>query len=146
MLGSATLAMVPSSACMIVAIMTTTVSQRRRRSWWASIRPPLEADALENVAERAAVAGVDLNRRAHADTQRRRALGALHGSAQRDALHHLDPVAGRVLRRQHGELRAGRRGERCHLAGAFHVGIGVDRDGDRLAYPHAGELGLLEVG
>jgi len=32
MLGSATLAMVPSSACMIVAIMTTTVSQRRRRS------------------------------------------------------------------------------------------------------------------
>src|SRR6478752_8508992 len=146
MLGSATLAIVPSSACMIVAIMTTTVSQRRRRSWSAVIGPPLEADALEKVGEGAAVAGVDLDGRAHADSQRRRTFGALYRGAQRDALHDLDPVASRVLRRQHGELRAGRRGERGDLPAALHVGIGVDPDGDRLADPHAGEFRLLEVG
>src|SRR5690349_13850012 len=122
MLGSATFAIVPSSACMIVAIMTTTTSQRRRRRSLASIGSALEADGLEQVADGAAVARVDLDGRAHADPERWGALGALHRAAQRDALHHLDPVAGGVLRRQHGELGAGRRGERGHLAGALHVG------------------------
>ena len=38
--------------------------------------------------------------------------------AHRNALHHLHPVAGRVLRRQHGELGAGRRRDRRdHCAG-----------------------------
>ena len=92
------------------------------------------------------MAGVDLDRRAHADAQGRIALLAHHRGADRDALHDLDPIAGRVLRRQHGELRARRLGERCDFAGALHVGIGVDRDGDRLADAHARELGLLEVG
>src|SRR4051812_29280352 len=146
MLGSATLAIVPSSACMIVAIMTTTVSQRRRRSWSRSMvrlfrsgRRRSQTDALQQVAERAPVAGVDLDGGAHADPERRIALAALHRRAHRDALHDLDPVAGGVLRRQHGELRAGRLGERGDLAAALHVGIGVDGDGDRLADPHAGE-------
>src|SRR5438093_1076486 len=100
MLGSATLAMVPSSACMIVAIITTTVSQRRRRSASASIVRPSQADHLQQVAERAPVACVDLDGRAHAHAQRRIAFLADDGGADRDTLHDLDPVARGVLRRQ----------------------------------------------
>src|SRR5262245_20704850 len=122
--GSATLAMVPSSACMMVAIITTMVISRRRRrtagSTIATIGSGLgggrrarrrEAERLgevrEQAADRAAVAGIDLDRRAHADAQRRIALAAGHGDAHGDALHDLDPVAGGILRRQHGELRTG---------------------------------------
>src|SRR5260370_4975214 len=117
MLGSATLAMVPSSACMIVAIMTTTVSQRRRRSASASIVRPSQPDHLQQIAERAPVAGVDLDGRAHAHAKRRIAFLADDRGADGNPLYDLDPVARCVLRRQHGELRAGRLGKigRAHV-------------------------------
>src|SRR5690242_20055744 len=139
MLGNATLAMVPSSACMMVAIITTTVSQRRRRRTAGStlIRPACPAKASEaedrqQLAPGAAMAGVDLDDRAHADAQRWIAFLARDRATDRNALHDLHPVAGGVLRRQHSELRTGRLGQRRDLSGAFHVGIGVDEDGDRL--------------
>ena len=38
-------------------------------------------------------------------------FGRVEGDAHRQALHHLDPVAGGVLRRDQGEGRAGAAGE-----------------------------------
>src|SRR5574340_128733 len=49
-----------------------------------------------------AVVGVDLDIHRQADLQRMRGeLPRIEGDAYRNALHDLDPVAGRVLRRQH---------------------------------------------
>src|SRR5204863_9493429 len=106
--GKATLAMVPSSACMMVAIITTMVIKPRRRLTAGSSgftapgsrlgrgRRARETEGpgqpAEQAADRAAVAGVDLDRRAHADAQRRIALAASHGDAHGNALHHLHPV------------------------------------------------------
>ena len=64
----------------------------------------------------------------------------------RQALHHLDPVARGVLRRQDRELRAGRRADALDHGLPGHVGIGVEHHRGLLADPHVGQLGLLEVG
>ncbi len=49
--------------------------------------------AVEEFAELAAMAGVDLDGGAHAGAQRRRVGRHLHGQPDRHALHHLHPVA-----------------------------------------------------
>ena len=64
----------------------------------------------------------------------------------RDALHHLDEIAGRVLRRQDRELRAGAGRERADRALEHVVGEGVDVERDALADRHIGEIGFLRIG
>ena len=74
-----------------------------------------------------AAAQSDLERRQHLG-----ASGAVSGEELRHALHDLDPVAGRVLRRQEGERCARTRAEARHLAVVEHVcpvEVGGERDG-----------------
>ena len=71
------------------------------------------------------------------------AVGEAH--PERHALHHLDPVAAGVLRRQQRELRAGAGADRADLALQRLVRIGVEPHLDRLAPAHVGEVGLLVV-
>ncbi len=89
--------------------------------------------------------GVDFDHRAHAGAQGGTALGVGEDEAERQALDHLDPVAGRVLRRQDGEFGARGGADRLHRGLPDHVGIGVDLDRDRLAEFDVGELGFLQV-
>src|SRR5204862_7925682 len=60
-------------------------------------------------AEAPLPAGVDADRRRRAGAQRRLAGMGQQAQLDRQALHHLDPIARGVLRRQDRELRAGRR-------------------------------------
>src|SRR5690606_2236243 len=71
------------------------------------IRDGFVAEA-NHTRQMALVAGVDLDGRAHPGAQRRPRPRVLDGDSHRDALDHLDPVARRVLRRDHGELGPGR--------------------------------------
>src|SRR5882724_4178033 len=103
--GSATLAIVPSSACMMVAIITTMVIRPRRRltarssgvtapnSRFGRGRRAPKTEGLgqpgQQAANRAAMAGVDLDRRAHAHPERRIAFATGHGNTHRNALDHL---------------------------------------------------------
>ena len=67
--------------------------------------------------------------------------------AHRHALHHLDPVAGGVLRRQQRKGRAGAGTDAGDAAAIFDlaaVGVGVQRH--RLADAHAAQLHFLEIG
>ncbi len=92
------------------------------------------------------MSGVELDRGAHAGPQRRIVTVHLDGDTHGDALHHLDPVAGGVLGRDDGELRAGRLAEAFHRPVPLVVGVGIHVDRHRLAGPDVGEVGLLEVG
>ena len=65
----------------------------------------------------------------------------LHGHP----LDHLHEVPRRVLRRQQGEDGARARLDRVDAPLEDDAGVGVDRDRGRLARPHLGEIGLLEV-
>ena len=65
--------------------------------------------------------------------------------ANGDALHHLHPVAGRVLRGEGTELRAGAGADALHLGDEIDAGIGVDADMRFLARLHIGEVGLLQI-
>jgi hypothetical protein len=94
----------------------------------------------------AAMAGVDLDGGAHAGAQRRRVGRHLHGEPDRHALHHLHPVAGGVLRRQHRELGAGCGREAGDSRLPFAAGIGVDGDDRRRARLEVREIGLLRIG
>ena len=67
------------------------------------------------------------------------------GDAHRDALNDLGEVAGRVVRRQQRELRAGGRGNRRHHALDHPPVERVDGDVDLLPGLNVGELSLLEV-
>ena len=63
----------------------------------------------------------------------------------RHALHDLDPVAGRIFRRQQRERRAGAHADRIDVALIGVAGINVGDDLRLLADAHVGELGLLEI-
>src|SRR6187200_859126 len=120
MYGSATLAMVVSSACMIVAVMAQIVTMFRRRPGTAADGAPGVVMALivvlvrhrrrhaEQGRQRAAVVGVDRGVDAHAGFELADVLVVLvEIDPYRNALHHLDEIARCVLRRQDRELRAG---------------------------------------
>src|SRR4029079_16534230 len=105
MYGSATLATVVSSACMMVAVIAQTVSRLRRAP--ADIPPArriISVGRLFSVGQPAepgfALAGVDLDVSAHSGAQASQRRVGVELDPQRHALHHLDPVAAGVLRRQ----------------------------------------------
>ena len=96
----------------------------------------------------ALLADIDLDVHRQADAQRmRRQLLRIERDPHRHALHHLDPVAGGVLRRQQREGGAGADAQPGHLAVVLDllaVGIGDQRR--RLADAQLPELDFLEVG
>src|SRR3984957_9553136 len=104
MYGSDTLAIVESSDCMTLAVMMQAVS--RPRCGTLSVAPLIGRLSGDQVGEMPDMAGVDIDDHAHPRAQFGVAGPAVDAHPQRDALHHLHPVSGRVLRRQHGEFGA----------------------------------------
>src|SRR5579875_399895 len=105
-----------------------------------------ERGASEEVRKVPLMPGVDARLDAHAGAQRRIALLVLHTDADRDALHHLHPVARSVLRRKDGELRAAVGRDAVHHALPGAAGIGIDTHLHRIARLDPGELGFLRIG
>src|SRR6476661_7226863 len=129
--------MVVSSACMMVAVMAQIVTMLRRRPGTATgAAAALMALVLfgrdrrreaEQTGERAAMAGVDGGIGAHAGLQLADVfVMAVEIDSHRHALHHLDEIAGGVLRRQDRELRPGARAQRTHRALEHMTGERVD--------------------
>jgi len=92
--------------------------------------------AQKQFAPRPAVTGVDIGDDAHAGAKFRIVRFAVAGDPHRNALHHLDPVARRILRRQHGKLRATVGGDAFHAAIPAPAWIGIDGEGNRIAWLH----------
>ena len=157
--GSATLAIVVSSTCMIVASMIETVISPLLATAGTAGAAAAEAAAL--IRAGAATAGWPPSPSAasvRATTFGRprawpvststlalmpvrsggRSWPSVELHPERHALHHLDPVAAGVLRRQQRELRAGAGADRADLALERAVGIGVERHLDRLALGSCG--------
>src|SRR4051812_41022907 len=107
MYGSATLAMVVSSACIMVANITHKVMIAR--CW-----PPSALAMAQSPTERLRLSTRPASERLWPVSTSTFALmpdrrgGASAGNFNLEpyghALHHLDPIPGRILRRQHGEL------------------------------------------
>src|ERR1700730_2463313 len=143
--------MVVSSACIKVASITVAVIIPRLMTALPAAVLAMSGsddrgDVAPQFAQRASMAVIDRDFDAHAGAQREAFRDFFEGKPHWDALHHLDPVAGRVLRRQQREYRTARRRQRRDPCGDVSVRIGVDGDLRRIALPDIGELGLLDVG
>src|SRR4029078_5290387 len=155
MYGSATLAIVVSSACMIVAVMAQIVTMFRRRPGTAADGAPVVIALFvvlvryrrrhaEQGRQRAAMVGVDRGIDAHAGLQFANKLVVLvEIDSHRDALHYLDEIARRILRRQDRELRAGAGRERPDRALEHMIGEGIDLDRNGLPDRDIGEIRLF---
>src|SRR5258705_4156105 len=111
-----------SSACINVASITVAVIIGRLNtpllgSALAMSGPEDRGDVTPQFRQRALVAGIDRDPDTHAGAQRDTVRGLAEGKANRYPLHHLDPVAGGILRRQQGEYRTARRAQLRYLAG-----------------------------
>ena len=71
---------------------------------------------------------------------------ALEIDPHRHALHHLDEIAGGVLRRQDRELRAGAWAKRADGALEVVIGERIDVDVDVLPHRDMGEIRFLQIG
>src|SRR6266446_5545230 len=147
MCGSATLAMVVSSACMMVASMTESVMNVR---WRLSVLAaaakfmPLFSDRESQKA--AAMPCVDLHFGAELRAQAWEAGGRLEPDPHGHALSDLHPVAGGVLRGDDGELRARGRAQAFDNALPGVAGIRVHMDRDGLPRVNVGQILLGEIG
>src|SRR5258705_12052186 len=108
--------MVMSSACIKVASITVAVIIPRfltllSAALLAMSAPENRGEVAPQLAERTLMAGIDRDFDTHAGAQRRMIRERIEGKANRYALHHLDPVAGGILRWQQGEHRPARRGQ-----------------------------------
>ena len=72
-------------------------------------------------------------------------LSLVEHDLDRQALHHLDEVAARVLGRQQAEARGGGGADRLHVPLEVASGVGVHLDRRALAGAHRPHLRLLEV-
>src|SRR5512135_1405259 len=127
MLGSATLTMVVSSTCMMVAAITATAVRTRLLFIAASLQ-------------------LHAHGRCRADAQGMVGVGGRELDAHRHALGDLHPVAGGVLRRQQREGSAGAAADAFYRAFEMLARVHVDLDVHVLAGMDAGQLGLLVVG
>src|SRR5271167_2991392 len=93
--------------------------------------PALE-QVRHEIRQAARMTRIDVDCDAHPDAQRRLALGVLDPNAHRNALHDLDPIAGRVLGWHQREARTRGGADALHHAVPFDAGIGVDGDRRRL--------------
>src|SRR5262249_55294956 len=134
--GTATLATVMSRTAMKFATASTIAASQ-------SAAPSRGFECSVCIA-----ASVDGGGHGEADLQRPGGeLVGLERDADRHALHHLDPVAGGVLRRDGGEGRAGAAGEaRNHAAILDLLAVEVRIHLDLLADAHLVELAFLEIG
>src|ERR1700692_4993983 len=83
------------------------------------------SEVAPQLAQRASMAGIDRDFDAHAGAQREIIRGMIEGKPNRDALHHLDPVAGGILRRQQREYRAAGGGRARGTRGARGGRVGA---------------------
>ncbi len=90
--------------------------------------------------------GIDLDDDAHAGAQCGRVHRALEPQPDGQPLDDLDPVAGRVLRRQQGEFGARRRADAGDDRSAGAIGEHIDVDRGALADLHERQVGFLVVG
>src|SRR3954451_17520855 len=101
------LAIVVSSACMMTARITQAVMAPRFATFGvpvsATARLWLDEQPREEVWQAGRVAGVDIRLDAHPAPERRLFVRRPDPHPHRDALDHLHPVAGGVLRRQQRE-------------------------------------------
>src|SRR6185503_21306718 len=74
-----------------------------------------------------------------------RVLTGIETDANRNALHDLDVVAGRIVGRQQAESRAGRRGQTLNLSIERLATVRVSTNRDALAGTDVFDLRLLEV-
>ena len=144
---------------MMVAVMAQIVTMLRRRpgtalgagssvgdiagqSWFATA-----GEKPSRLGERTAMVGVDRDIDAHAGLQLLDELVVgIEIDPHRHALHHLDEVAGGVLRRQDRELRAGSGRERADRALEHMVRERIDVERDGLADRDIGEIAFLRIG
>src|ERR1039458_1278432 len=127
MLGSATLMMVVSSTCMMVAAITATP---------VNIRLRLMAVLFQ----------LHAHSRRRADAQRMFSIHLGKLDAHRHTLRDLHPVAGGVLRRQQREGRAGAAAQTFHRAFEMLTRVHVDLDVHVLSWMDADQFGLFEIG
>src|SRR3954454_17548969 len=153
MLGSATLAMVVSSTCMMVASMIDTVIMPACFTVLAGDAGPVAmTDSLLvlNVAggggvdtrpgecradrggQAARVTGIDFDIGAEARAERHVGRGLLDRQTDGHALDHLDPVAGSVLGGEQREFRAGAGADGLDRGVNLAAGISVQFEGRRL--------------
>src|SRR3546814_6952148 len=69
----------------------------------------------------------------------------IYNKLHRQPLHHLDPVAGRILRREQRKAVPGARAETLHMSLEFKVGKSIDFELGMLAEAHIAQLLFLEV-
>ncbi len=89
--------------------------------------------------------GIDTNSYCHASAKSRHPGRLLDLNVHRDTLYHLYPIAGRILRWQHGEFSPGCRRNRRHDPWPFKIRIGIGYHVRPLIFSHPGQLGFLEV-
>src|ERR1700744_3672973 len=147
MFGTETLAMLRSSTATKLASASSTPAAQRAPPVSGSPRVFACEVAMANGPSGSA-AGGDLGVHRHADPQ---GMGGevtrIDGDPNRQALDHLDPVAGGVLRGDHREGRAGAAGDTDHRAAVLHrAAVEVGGQLHRLARPDLAQLLLLEVG
>src|ERR1700733_8187802 len=97
------------------------------------------------MAPGAAIAGVDPRGDTDAREQRPVRIDLIKLEAYRQTLDDLDPIAGRVLRRQDREIRSGARthADDMGLEGAIRISVDVE---DRLlARTHVGQADFSEI-
>src|SRR5512135_957345 len=127
MLGSATLTMVVSSTCMMVAAITATAVRTRLLFIAASLQ-------------------LHAHGRRCADAQGMVGAGGRELDADRHALGDLHPVAGGILWWQQREGGAGAAGDALHRAFEMLARVHVDLDVHVLAGVDADQFGFLIVG
>src|SRR5215831_9918467 len=126
MWGSATLAIVLSSACISVAIMVQPITSVR----WRVVNESgfAGADISVEIGKLARVPGIDVDGHAHSGSDHLDVFTGIEGDANGKPLYDLDPIRARVLRRQDGEGRVCGRRDRDHASLPYLPGIAVDGD------------------
>src|SRR5882672_6499773 len=97
----------------------------------------------QQIGQRAAMGGVDIDRGAHARPQRKIPRLAVDADTHRDALHHLAPVAVRLLRRKDRELRAAGGTDALNRARPYLAWIACDQHVHMVARFDVSEVGFL---
>src|SRR5581483_12029660 len=153
MCGSETFTTVVSSTSMKVANMTATATIQGLTGFSAlmasscALRSGGCGRASDHAGRGAPLFRVHRRDDRHARTQDvLRVLAFVEHDLHRHALHDFDVVAGGVFGGQQAEPRARGRGDAVDLAAELAPSVGIDLDGDPLAWAHAAQLRLLEIG
>src|ERR1700712_2731848 len=137
--------MVVSNACMITESTTQNVSKPR---FGTTVRLFIRAVTMGKKPARPStrLPYIDVSLNAHAMAQ----LGfpglIVNADTHRDALDHLDPIAGRILGRKQGETGARGRADTFHRTSPDNARVSVDMDHHRLPWTEIGKLSLLGLG